>query len=260
MQNWTTRRHLPGATAALMAALTAASAAATPTSLDGTAWVLAKLGDAPAPDVPAVTLAFQGGRVSGTDGCNRYTGTYRSEGAGLALGADLASTKMACPDPVMATADAWNKALTTATGWRIVDGRLELLGSGGKRLATLAAQTSNLAGTHWKATGINNGRQAVVSVLPGTTVTIAFDANGGVAGSAGCNRYTAPYRAAGASIEFGKAAATMMACGDTAVMEQEQDFFRALETAQVVRIEGERMELRTATGALAAGFVRTTGD
>jgi heat shock protein HslJ len=52
----------------------------------------------------------------------------------------------------------------------------------------------------------------------------------------------------------------MMACADPAAMQQEQNFFRALETAQVVRVEGDRLELRTASGALAAGFVRMTGE
>ena len=84
--------------------------------------------------------------------------------------------------------------------------------------------------------------------------------NGSAAGSSGCNRYTAQYRADGTSIEFGKAAATMMACAQADVMQQEQNFFRALETAQVVRVEGDRLELRTETGALAASFVRTTGE
>ncbi|MFO1394079.1 MAG: META domain-containing protein [Steroidobacteraceae bacterium] len=231
-----------------------------PASLDGTAWVLATLGDAPAPELPAVTLSFQDGRLSGTDGCNRYSGTYHSSGSGFALGGGIASTKMSCGPSVMATAQSWNAALAAARSWRIVEGRLELLGPGGKRLATLTAQPTALAGTHWKATGINNGRQAVVSVVEGTSVTLAFDAGGRASGTGGCNRYTAQYRASGTSIEFGKAAATMMACANPAVAEQEQNFFRALEVAQVVRVEGDRLELRTASGALAASFVRADGE
>jgi heat shock protein HslJ len=247
--------------AVLLVALSAmqSHAAAVP-QLDGTAWVLERLGNATVPEVPAITLGFAGGRVSGSDGCNRYTGTYRITADALVLGPELASTKMACAPDVMATAAAWTDALAAARSWRIVDGRLELLGPGGTRLATLAAQSVELAGTHWKATGINNGREAVVSIVQDTAVTLSFDANGSAAGSSGCNRYTAQYRTEGASIEFGKAAATMMACAQADVMQQEQNFFRALETAQVVRVEGDRLELRTATGALAASFVRTTGE
>lgn len=258
MQNGTRVWRALGALMVVMSATQVHAAAAPP--LDGTAWLLERLGDSPAAEVPAVTLAFAGGRVSGTDGCNRYTGTYQATGSGLTLGPDLASTKMACAPDVMATASAWTAALASTRSWRIVDGRLELLGPGGKRLATLAAQSAELAGTHWKATGINNGNQAVVSVVQGTAVTLSFDANGSAAGSSGCNRYTAQYRADGTSIEFGKAAATMMACAQADVMQQEQNFFRALETAQVVRVEGDRLELRTETGALAASFVRTTGE
>ncbi len=38
-------------------------------------------------------------------------------------------------------------------------------------------------------------------------------------------------------------------------MEQESQYLAALGTAATYRIEGERLELRTAEGALAADFV-----
>lgn len=260
MSDRTVVRHRCGMALALALAAMSMPGVGAAGGLDGTGWVLARLDGAAVPDVPAVTLGFEGGRLSGTDGCNRYTGTYQATTDRFTLGPDLASTKMACAPEVMATADAWNAALSSALAWRIVDGQLELLGPGGKRLALLVAQSGNLAGTHWKATGINNGNQAVVSVLQDTTVTLAFDGDGRASGSAGCNRYTTQYSVDGTSIEFGKSAATMMACAEPGVMQQEQDFFRALEIAQSVRIEGDRLELRTATGALAASFVRTTGE
>jgi hypothetical protein len=39
-------------------------------------------------------------------------------------------------------------------------------------------------------------------------------------------------------------------------MEQEAAYLAALQTVSTRRIEGDRLELRTATGALAAVFVR----
>jgi heat shock protein HslJ len=39
-------------------------------------------------------------------------------------------------------------------------------------------------------------------------------------------------------------------------MEQEQQFLKALGTVATARLEGERLELRTATGALAATLAK----
>lgn len=42
-----------------------------------------------------VTVVFSDGRISGRDGCNRYTGSYAWQGEKLIVG-QLASTKMFC--------------------------------------------------------------------------------------------------------------------------------------------------------------------
>ena len=47
----------------------------------------------------------------------------------------------------------------------------------------------------------------------------------------------------------------MMACEDPAgIMDQEQQYLAALQTAATYQIEGNVLELRTADGALAADF------
>jgi heat shock protein HslJ len=70
-----------------------------PTSLDGTAWVLASGVELPADvAVSRPTAAFTSDTVSGFGGCNRYTGGYSATGETLEIGA-LASTQMACEPP-----------------------------------------------------------------------------------------------------------------------------------------------------------------
>jgi heat shock protein HslJ len=127
-------------------------------------------------------------------------------------------------------------------------------------LATLAPQDWTLAGTAWRATGINNGKQAVVSVAGAAPVTLAFAAVGQASGSAGCNRYAARYQADGARLSFQPPAATRRMCPDERLMEQEQAFLRALETVAAARLEGDRLELRRADGALAVTLVRDGGE
>ena len=113
------------------------------------------------------------------------------------------------------------------------------------------------AGASWEVIGYNDGKQAVVSVTLGTTLTASFGADGMLSGSAGCNDYTASYKTDGSKISIGPAATTRKMCSEPPnVMEQETQYLQALSTAATVRIDGAKMEFRTADGALAADFAR----
>jgi len=74
-----------------------------------------------------VTAAFDNEqRISGSAGCNRYTGAATVTGEQLAVGA-LASTRMFCgAECVMPQEDAYFAALGKARTYRIVDGELRL--------------------------------------------------------------------------------------------------------------------------------------
>jgi heat shock protein HslJ len=244
----------------LLAACTAMPPAPDQPGLNGTGWVLSALpGQSLLPDATA-TARFEGARVQGTDGCNRYSAPYTETGSTLQVGPRGASTQMACPPAVMKQAEAFMGALTRASTYRVAEGRLQLLAADGTVLATLAPQPQGLAGTSWRVTGYNNGKQAVVSVLADSNLTMAFSADGKVGGSAGCNRYSATYTSEGHKLTFGPAAATRMMCATPErIMEQEQQFLTALETVATARFEGDRLELRTAEGALAASLARDSG-
>src|SRR5690606_5307243 len=107
----------------------------------------------------------------------------------------------------------------------------------------------------------NNGRQAVVSVLNGTRLSIGFPADGKASGFAGCNRFSGTFESQGTSLSFGPVATTRMACASPdGIMEQEQAFLKALETVSIVRFEGDRLELRTRDGELAMTLGRSPGE
>jgi heat shock protein HslJ len=239
----------------LSVACTSMAPAADPPSLDGTAWVLASLpGRTLVPGSPA-TLRFEGARASGSDGCNRYATSYTASRGQLEFDAAAAATMMACAPAIMEQARAFNASLGATGSYRIADGVLQLLGSAGTVVASFAPQSQELAGTSWRVTGYNNGKQAVVSALVGTQLTMEFAADGRVSGSAGCNNYTATYTASGSALRFGPAATTRKMCAQPeGIMEQEQQFLQALETVATIRQEGERAELRTAEGALAVSL------
>ena len=236
-------------------ALLAACATATApqaASLDGTAWVLATLGgNAVLPGDPP-TVRFFGDRVHGSDGCNIYGGSYTAAQARLRLGDDLIGTKKACAPAVMAQADAFIDALRGGHRYERQGESLHLVDAAGRTVARLAAQRATLAGSAWEVTAYNNGREAVVSLIEGSRLSAEFGADGRLSGSAGCNAYRASYEAAAGELRIGPAAATFKACAQPAgVMEQEQAYLRALATVARYRLDGTRLELRSADGALA---------
>jgi heat shock protein HslJ len=222
-------------------------------TLAGTSWMLATLNGQPALTDTTVTLNFVAGRVAGTDGCNNYSGAYTADGTNIKFSQPMAATMMACPDPIMKQATAYMLALSQAATYKADARQLSLSDASGKELATFAAQSTSLPGTSWIVTGYNNGKQAVVSVMTGTELTANFGADGQLTGSAGCNNYTAGYQTDGNKISIGPAATTRKAC-EQAVMDQETQYLAALATAATYRIDGNKLELRTADDALAATF------
>ncbi len=228
--------------------------------LDGTPWSLASLAGRPVAADAGATLRFDGERVSGSDGCNRFAGPWSTRGASLRIGPNLAATQRACPEPQRALAAEFGRMLVAATGWRIDGATLVLLGDGGVPLASFGPLPTALAGTAWQVTGYNTGRGSVTGVATGPEAgprpTIEFDAAGGVRGSAGCNAYSGTWTESAGRLAFGPLRTTRTVCTTPAdAMEREATFLRALESAASAQREGGRLELRTATGALAVSAV-----
>lgn len=247
--------------ASVLAACASTRGAAKAPGLDGTAWTLAALPGRTLVENTSVTLQFEDGRVSGSDGCNRFSGGYTVAGSALEISPQMATTMMACEPHVSEQAQAFVSALKNTRSRRTQDGRLELLAADGRLAAALSAQSHSLAGTSWEVTGFDNGRQAVVSLVLGSAMTLELGSDGSASGSAGCNRYNSRFQADGTKLTFEPAASTRKMCVQPeGVMEQEQQFLAALATVTTARIEGDRLELRTAGGALAATLSRSGRD
>lgn len=226
--------------------------ASAPMNLNDSAWTLAALAGATLPPTPVPTLSFEGGRALGSDGCNRYGTSYTAADGKLQLGPQRMATQMACDEPASRVAAAFNRVLDEVRGYRVEAGSLLLLNAAGATLATLAPQPRTLAGTAWQVTGYNNGKQAVTSVIIGTQLTLEFMADGTLRGSGGCNNFNGRYSAEGSQMSIGRVASTRMACeSPEGRMAQEALYLAALESTASARREGDRLELRTASGALA---------
>ena len=202
------------------------------------------------------TIALQNGEAGGQGGCNMFFAPYTLDGALLTFG-PAGSTMMACEEPVMAQEQAFLANLEQVASYQIVADQLQMADENGALLLAFELQPQTpLTGTLWQAVSVNNGQEAVTSVISGTLLTATFGDDGALSGSAGCNNFTGGYTVDGDAIQIGPLATTMMFCPEPeGIMEQEMAFGAALESAATFAIQGDMLELRTADGALAASFV-----
>jgi heat shock protein HslJ len=98
--------------------------------LEGVVWVL----DDTLPDT-SITAEFGNGGISGSAGCNTYTGnvsTTRAAGPSNAMSIDgLITTQMACEEPVMTQEQTYLTALSSAQSYTIASSTLTIAFTGG---------------------------------------------------------------------------------------------------------------------------------
>src|SRR5688572_11384644 len=94
----------------------------------------------------------------------------------------------------------------------------------GEPLATTG--TLQLGGTKWRAEAIDG--QKVGDRVQSTLEFVAADK---VAGRGGCNQFGGPALVSGNTVRFGPLFSTKMACAETAAMDQESRYLKALESA-----------------------------
>lgn len=184
--------------------------------LGGTGWTVTLIaGTATIPDArPTMRFAF-GGELTGSDGCNQYSGPFKTDGQDIAVG-QLTSTLIGCEPLLGAQAQAFSEALTGASTWRLTEaGGLELRGHGDVLAEPMVEppQASDgavpvLVGKAWVLQEL--GGAVLVDVEP----TLTFGGDGTVSGSAGCNTFSGTYALDGGDLSFGPLATTKMGCAD----------------------------------------------
>lgn len=100
-----------------------------------------------------------------------------------------------------------------------------------------------LDGTAWEL--VSMGDQLT---LGGTTLTLSF-AEGQAGGNAGCNSYSGAYRVEGDTFTLDEVVSTLMACVDTAVMDQEQAYLAALHEVSSYSLTDGTLVLYRADGS-----------
>ena len=160
-----------------------------------------------------IRLAFAGGNVTASAGCNTMSGGYQVAGDKLVVG-QLATTEIGCP-PNLQAQDTWLSDLLTAHPQFAVQGSNLILSSGTTVVTLLDREVAEpdqpLVGITWGLTTIIDG-QTASSVPEGVSATILFTADGKVQFDSGCNSGGGQYTVDGDSLHFAQIVSTMMAC------------------------------------------------
>jgi heat shock protein HslJ len=194
--------------------------------------------------------------------CNRSGGAYTLDEAHLTL--EPGPTTLAECEPGSLYDEFLTKLGYVRTYVYVADdGKwvLDLWADAGQMVFQRAEQpetTASLEGAPWQLASYADEQGDLVHVLPDTEITAEFS-EGQLAGSAGCNRYSASYSLEGSAIAFGPVAATRMMCATPdGIMEQEYGYLVALGSATAYQIDGDNLELTDANGAILATFVAAT--
>lgn len=222
--------------------------------LTNTAWVLKSYRGSSGAAVTAVAgaiaaLAFKDhGALNGSTGCNQIAGTYVANGRALAIKTG-AMTLIGCTsEAVSAQETAILQQLPQVATYTITADTLKLAGSDGATLLIYEAGLSGLAGTSWTATGVNNGRQAVVGTAGTEQLTATFGVDGAFTGFGGCNNLSGSYAVSGTSgLTISGIAATQMACAAD-VDQLETQYTTALGQVAEYAISGDQLTLRNRSG------------
>ncbi len=201
----------------LMAVFVPSAFAQSENPLAGTYWQAADSG---------VTLGFASDDlVTGSGGCNTFSGTYTLDGDTISF-SEIVSTLMLCEG----TGDqetAFFNALESATRYEVTDYQLTIWHSDDQQLTFIPDPAGALVGTQWQLLSY-----AETPVIANSMVTLEFRADNQVVGSGGCNDYGGGYLIEDDGvISFTDLISTLMACGDDTITLQEQEYLNALQTA-----------------------------
>ena len=153
----------------------------------------------------SITVQFsEEGIVTGSSGCNRFRAGFDASDRFVVVKEPMAQTMMACDEKVMQQEATFLEAFGTATAFTMTEEQLTLLNASGDEVARFAVDSQGLEDTEWAVVSYNNGKEAVVSVLEGSDPKFAFDGEGAISGTGGCNRITGKYTAEDGTIKVDK--------------------------------------------------------
>ena len=163
----------------------------------------------------AITLAFDGDRLSANAGCNSLGSTYSFADGTLKWTAVPMATMMACEDDLMAQ-ETWLVGLLTEGVDAALDGSTLTLTSDDVTITLEAGTDATLTGTTWTLTGTIS-RDAMTPVDPSVKApTLIIEEDGAAAVFTGCNSGSSTVEITDDTLTFSPIAMTKAFCDGAA--------------------------------------------
>lgn len=209
--------------------------------LDNTNWSASAIAGEPAAGAE-ITAGFDDQTMSGSAGCNRYSGSYEIDGTALTFTSPVVTTLMACDEAIMTQERRFLQALDSVETFTVEGSTLTLRDSSGRVVVSFDEVSQELAGSSWTIISYRDG-DGVVSLLEGTEATLAFT-HGDLEASTGCNIVSAQYSSADGSLTTSEVMQTEMYCEEPdGVMDQESAIAQAIGRASTYRIDGKTLTI-----------------
>jgi heat shock protein HslJ len=100
---------------------TSGGGAQDPAALEGESWILTQMLTAGGQNQivqVGVSAQFDGGKISGTAGCNTYNASYEASGSDISFG-PIAATKKPCPEDEQSTEDRYLQLLAEIGSYEV---------------------------------------------------------------------------------------------------------------------------------------------
>lgn len=185
--------------------------------LFGKTWTLTEMeGRKFSADKPNIEFNRDPKRVSGSSGCNRFSGTFEIHGSMVKF-SRIAATKMACLDvEVQQVETTFLQLLETTTRFDVKGNTLRLYANHrlvlvfGERASTGSA---DLNGTSWQLVKFQSSDDRTLVPDDKSKYTITFGRNGRVSARIDCNRGSGTWKSSGSNqLRFGPLMLTRAMC------------------------------------------------
>lgn len=217
---------------------------------------------------PTLQFNFADSTISGTGGCNRYSGAYTYKD-GVFAAPNLAVTQMLCVEDndegqfLLELSNA-NNTLSINNGLLTIshDGKVVLEFEKGQESSTdtqnVALDKSKLEG-EWKLKNIDGVEASSKFAGEGAEVpTISFSlTDNKVSGYSGCNRYNATFTIDNDQLIVGAIMSTKMACPN---MEGEAQFTQAISDTSSISIPNDNILQLAKNGTVILEFEKLSAD
>ena len=225
-------------------------------SVDGRAFLSESVTEdgAPRPLVEGtrISLAFDGGTVRASVGCNQFGGDYVLE-ADILVVTGGAMTEMGCDGPLMAQ-DDWLFGLLAARPSIILDGDQLTVTAHGTVIRLLDEETANpdrdLTGVRWTLHTIVDGAgDDAAATDVGVEAWIELDADGTFTTNLGCNGGSGRHTVEGDRLVVSDLVSTQKACSGEAG-RVETAMTATLQAEPVIEVDADQLSLFAADRGL----------